>query len=158
MLINFEPIGYLFTPFTQRENMPIQPSGERAAKGHAEINPELTAGLKDLEAFSHLILIYYFHEQSRKELCVKPFLDDAVHGVFATRAPSRPNFIGVSVVPLLKIDKNILYFDKLDMLNKTPLLDIKPLVPKFDFYQQVKTGWLEHGGNHKVQTSDKRFV
>lgn len=158
MIIHFEPIGYLFTPFEKIEDMPIQPSGKTTRPGHAEVKPEFAGGLKDLELFSHVILIYHFHRQVKVSLQAKPFLDENPHGIFATRAPARPNPIGLSVVPLIKIEKNTLYLGNLDMLNKTPLLDIKPLVPRFDYYEKVSTGWLENKMNEREKNSDRRFI
>lgn len=157
MSFTFQPIGILHTPFHDPAGMPIQPSGESAAQGTAEIFPEFAAGLKDLAGFSHIILVYVFHRQTKKSLTVTPFLDDAEHGVFATRAPSRPNPIGISVVPLMKVEGNVLTLDQLDMLDRTPLLDIKPFVPDFDGYENVKTGWL---ANNKAggKNSDGRFL
>lgn len=156
MSFTFQPIGVLHTPFYEPSGMPIQPSGQHAAQGRAEIFPEFTAGLKDLDGFSHVILIYVFHRQSKKSLTVTPFLDDAEHGVFATRAPSRPNPIGISVVPLVNLEGNVLILDQLDMLDGTPLLDIKPFVPDFDLYENVKTGWLANK-NAGSKNSDGRF-
>lgn len=156
MSFTFQPVGVLYTPFHEPSGMPIQPSGQYAAQGHAEIFSEFAAGLKDLDGFSHVILIYVFHRQNKKSLTVMPFLDDAEHGIFATRAPSRPNPIGISVVPLVKVVGNVLILDQLDMLDGTPLLDVKPFVPDFDAYENVKTGWL---ANKKAygKNSDGRF-
>lgn len=158
MTINFEAIGYLFTPFEKIEDMPIQPSGKNTRAGRAEVKPEFAGGLKDLEMFSHVILIYFFHRQTKTRLLVKPFLDETSHGIFATRAPARPNPIGLSVVPLIKIEKDTLFLDHLDMLNKTPLLDIKPLVPGFDFYEIVSAGWLEGKAGLRNRNADGRFT
>ena len=138
--------------------MPIQPSSESSAPGTVDLLPEFTPGLKDLQGFSHIILIYHLHQSHRYTLTITPFLDTAQHGVFATRAPNRPNPIGLSVVPLIRIDDNIIYVDKLDVLDGTPLLDIKPYVPEFDSPQKFRLGWLE-GVKHKVRNtrSDDRF-
>jgi tRNA-Thr(GGU) m(6)t(6)A37 methyltransferase TsaA len=142
MKINFSPIGFLRTPFTSLLDMPIQPSSDKAQSGYVDIFPEYEEALKDIGLFSHVILLYYFHAQSKTRLTVKPFLDDVEHGVFATRAPARPNPIGMSVVELVKLEKNRLFLNKLDMLDGTPLLDIKPYVPQFDCYENANSGWL----------------
>lgn len=157
MQLTFQPIGILHTPFHQPTGMPIQPSSQATREGHAEIFPQFAAGLKDLEGFSHIILIYFFHEQKKRELIVQPFLDDSSHGVFATRAPSRPNPVGLSVVPLARRSGNILYLENLDMLDGTPLLDVKPYVPDFDEYKHVETGWLDHK-HAKMKHADDRFA
>lgn len=156
MTINFKPIGYLHTPFTTLADMPIQPASSNAGEGYAEILPEFEEGLAGLELFSHVILIYFFHQQTKTRLTVTPFLDDAQYGVFATRAPSRPNPIGISIVKLKKIDGCKIYLGKLDMLSGTPLLDIKPYIPGFDQKENAGSGWLnnkEISGQH----SDERF-
>lgn len=116
------------------------------------------AGLKDLDSFSHLILIYHFHRQTKTELLVRPFLDKTARGVFATRAPARPNAIGLSVVKLIRIEENKLFFDKLDMLSGTPLLDIKPFVPGFDIPESPTSGWLSNIKDLSDGSSDGRFV
>jgi tRNA-Thr(GGU) m(6)t(6)A37 methyltransferase TsaA len=158
MDINFHPIGIIHSPFKDLANMPIQPSGEASAPGTVEILPEFSAGLKDLEGFSHIILLYYLHKVSQMLLTVVPFLDSQAHGVFATRAPVRPNPIGISVVPLQKIEGNILFVDQLDVLDGTPLLDIKPYVPEFDERAGVRIGWLEQTkGKARLARSDRRF-
>ena len=158
MDITFHPIGVIHSPFKDLLAMPIQPSGEASAPGTVEIYPDYTAGLKDLQGFSHIILIYCLHKVSRMQLTVVPFLDSEPHGVFATRAPVRPNPIGLSVVPLQKIEGNILFVDQLDVLDGTPLLDIKPYVPEFDEKVNVRIGWLEQArGKARFVRSDDRF-
>jgi tRNA-Thr(GGU) m(6)t(6)A37 methyltransferase TsaA len=138
--------------------MPIQPAGEASAPGTIEIYPDYAAGLKDLEGFSHLILLYFLHKVNRVQLMVVPFLDSEPHGVFATRAPVRPNPIGLSVVPLQKIEGNTLFVDQLDILDGTPLLDIKPYVPEFDEHVTFRIGWLEQvKGKARFIRSDRRF-
>lgn len=156
MTINFEPIGFLHTPFTTLADMPIQPASSNAGEGYAEILPEFEEGLAGLELFSHVILIYFFHQQTKTRLTVTPFLDDAQYGVFATRAPSRPNHIGISIVKLQKIEGLKIYLENLDMLNNTPLLDIKPYVAGFDRVENSDSGWLK---NKKISDkhSDERF-
>jgi tRNA-Thr(GGU) m(6)t(6)A37 methyltransferase TsaA len=158
MEIKYTPIGTIHSPFHELSGMPIQPSSESSAPGMVDLLPEFTLGLKDLEGFSHIILIYHLHQSHRDTLTVTPFLDSKPHGVFATRAPNRPNPIGLSVVTLTRIDNNIIYVDHLDVLDGTPLLDIKPYVPGFDSPPDFRLGWLE-GVKGKVSTtrSDKRF-
>lgn len=158
MEITFQPIGVIHTPFKDLAEMPIQPAGEASAPGTIEIYPDYAAGLKDLEGFSHLILLYFLHKVNRVQLMVVPFLDSEPHGVFATRAPVRPNPIGLSVVPLQKIEGNTLFVDQLDILDGTPLLDIKPYVPEFDEHVTFRIGWLEQvKGKARFIRSDRRF-
>ncbi|GAI20247.1 unnamed protein product, partial [marine sediment metagenome] len=124
-----------------------------------EVFPEYAEGLKDVEGFSHIILIYHFHLSRRPFLKVKPYMDNEAHGVFAMRGPSRPNPIGISVVRLIKIRENILHIQDVDIVDGTPLLDIKPYVPEFDIREAEKIGWLEKKV-HKLSTSkdDGRFT
>jgi len=130
--------------------MPIQPSAAEGVEGKVILDPALQEGLQDLEGFSHLILLYYFHQAGAPELLVKPFLDDKPRGLFATRAPRRPNGIGFSIVKLLK---------NVDILDGTPLLDIKPYVPYFDQPEADRVGWLEkYKGKVRGKLSDGRFV
>ncbi len=142
MEIILRPIGIIHSPFTEKEKMPIQASRSQAI-GHVEIYPEFADGLKDIEALSHIYLIYFFHESSGYALQVKPFLDNQEHGIFATRYPYRPNAIGISIVKLLFREENILTIEGIDTLDKTPLLDIKPYIPDFDLRTDVHTGWYE---------------
>ena len=159
MEITYRPIGVIHSPFTDLKGMPIQPTGEASAPGSANVFPEFVEGLKDLEGFSHLILVYHLHQVRRTDLTVTPFLDSEPHGVFATRAPTRPNPIGLSIVKLLKIEGNILHFANLDILDGTPLLDIKPYVPDFDAPSEARIGWLEAArGRVKSAKSDDRFT
>jgi tRNA-Thr(GGU) m(6)t(6)A37 methyltransferase TsaA len=157
--INYEPIGIIFTPYKSIKDMPIQPGGALNVRTELVVNPQLTEGLIDLDGFSHLYLIYHFHEAQEYQLLVKPFLDDHMHGVFSTRAPRRPNPIGLSIVRLISIRDNVLVLENVDILDGTPILDIKPYVPAFDFHDDVKVGRLE-GKDDQVKTkrSDERFV
>ncbi len=156
--ITYKPIGVIRTPFTDVENMPVQPSGGTGIAGRVELNLELADGLKDVEGFSHLMLIYHFHLSKPYSLLVKPFLDDTVRGVFATRAPMRPNPIGVSVVKLTKIEGCILHVENVDILDGTPLLDIKPYVSDFNNVQDERSGWLtERTKKARMHRSDGRF-
>ena len=143
MEICYNPIGIIHSPFKKPEGTPIQAAAAKGVKGLVEIFPEYVDGLKDLDGFSHIILIYHFHLARKKLLLVKPFLDDELRGVFATRAPSRPNPIGLSVVKLNGVEENILYIENVDILDGTPLLDIKPCIPEFDFCRVERTGWIE---------------
>ncbi len=151
-------IGVIHSPFSDIAEMPIQPSGAQGISGQIEIDPDLVEGLKDLEGFSHIIVLYQFHQVSKVELTVTPFLDATTHGVFATRAPTRPNPIGLSVLELKSISGNILEVNNIDILDGTPLLDIKPFVPEFDQPDNVRTGWLQKSPNgSQTMRSDKRF-
>jgi tRNA-Thr(GGU) m(6)t(6)A37 methyltransferase TsaA len=138
--------------------MPIQPTSDASASGTIEIFPEFVPGLKDLDGFSHIILLYHLHQAGPARLEVTPFLDSQPRGIFSTRAPTRPNAIGLSVVALTRIEGGILFVDKLDILDGTPLLDIKPYIPEFDFQPEVYLGWLEQAkGKVKHTASDERF-
>jgi tRNA-Thr(GGU) m(6)t(6)A37 methyltransferase TsaA len=156
LLLN--PIGVIRTPFETLEGMPIQPAGAEQFNGQVVLDPEYEDGLADIEGFSHLYLIYQFHQSRGFQLTVKPFLDDHRRGLFATRAPRRPNPIGLSIVTLLRREKNVLHVGHIDMLNGTPLLDIKPYVPAFDAPRATSIGWLEGKVEHsRWMRSDERF-
>ncbi len=158
MHITFTPIGLIHSPFETIEGMPIQAAGAQGVTGHIAILPQYQDGLQDLEGFSHIILLYWFHQVTGARLRVTPFLDDQERGVFATRAPTRPNPIGLSVVKLTRIENNLLYIENVDILNQTPLLDIKPYVPAFDQHQADRTGWLARTENQAAaHKSDQRF-
>ncbi len=136
------PIGVIHSPFAQKSVTPIQPSRSQAI-GKVELFPQFADGLQDIEGFSHLILVYVFHQSSGYSLQVTPFLDDQKRGLFATRYPRRPNPIGLSTVRLLSRDANVLEIEGVDVLNGTPLLDIKPYMPEFDMRTEVRAGWYE---------------
>ena len=156
--IHYKPIGIIQTPFKTNAGMPIQPAGAKGIRGTIKIYRDYTEGLKDLEGFSHLILIYHFHLSTDFSLTVIPFLDDDPHGVFATRAPKRPNPIGLSVVKLNRIEEDTLFIENVDIIDGTPLLDIKPYVPAFDVFKNVKVGWLTDKEKALPQKkSDNRF-
>jgi tRNA-Thr(GGU) m(6)t(6)A37 methyltransferase TsaA len=142
MIFTMRAIGIIHTPFTDKDNMPIQAS-RSLATGRVEVYPEYADGLQDLDGFSHIILLYIWHASKGFELLVKPFLDDQMHGVFATRFPRRPNQIGISIVHLQALQKNTLIINGVDMLDNTPLLDIKPYVPDFDIRTETHNGWYE---------------
>jgi tRNA-Thr(GGU) m(6)t(6)A37 methyltransferase TsaA len=139
--------------------MPIQPVGAQGISGTIELQAEYEGGLKDLEGFSHIILIYHFHLSEGYSLHVKPFLDDTSRGIFAVRAPRRPNPIGISVVRLEKVEGTTLYISNVDMVDGTPLLDIKPYVPDFDgVVEDSRIGWLAGKSSQAVhRKSDGRF-
>ncbi|MCG8375566.1 MAG: tRNA (N6-threonylcarbamoyladenosine(37)-N6)-methyltransferase TrmO [Chlorobiales bacterium] len=139
--------------------MPIQPSGAKGIPGTVKVAPEYSRGLKDVEGFSHLVLLYVFHLSQGYSLEVKPFLDDKLRGVFATRAPKRPNPIGFSIVRLVKVDANTLHIEDIDVVDGTPLLDIKPFVPDFDNRESEKIGWLSTKAvDAEMKKSDSRFT
>ena len=138
-----KPIGVIHSPFTDKATTPIQPTRSQAV-GKVEVFPEFAEGLKDLEGFSHIYMLYVFHQSNGFTLQVKPFLDDLMHGLFATRYPCRPNPIGLSIVRLITKGNNFLEVEGVDVLDGTPLLDIKPYVPEFDLQTDVRTGWYAH--------------
>lgn len=142
MKIIMQPIGVIHSPFKEKGQTPIQASRSQAI-GAVEIDPKFLDGLQDLEGFSHIFLLYAFHCSSGYSLRVKPFLDHKEHGLFATRYPCRPNPIGISLVRLLSRKENILTIEGVDVLDNTPLLDIKPYVPDFDVRTDVRIGWYE---------------
>lgn len=155
-MFEIKPIGIIHSHFEKSEGTPIQSSMAEGAQGYVELLPEYSEGLKDLEGFERIWLIYWFDRSKKSSLTVTPYLDDETHGVFSTRAPSRPNPIGISSVKLLKIDKNILRIADVDILDNTPLLDIKPYVPEFDHFEVEKSGWLDQSGE-KNKSADDRF-
>ena len=136
------PIGTIHTPFHDKKATPIQPVRSQAV-GRVEVFDEYAEGLSDTEGFSHLILLYRFHKSHGYQLTVKPFLDSRPRGLFATRYPARPNQIGLSVVKLLRREANVLFVEGIDVLDGTPLLDIKPYVPAFEPDEPARVGWLE---------------
>jgi tRNA (adenine37-N6)-methyltransferase len=157
--IIINPIGIIHTPFTDIKDMPIQPFVAEGVKAYIELFPEFVEGLTDLSGFSHISLIYQFHKIKGYNLMVKPFMDNVEHGIFATRSPKRPNAIGLSTVKLLSIEGNIIHIEMVDMLNGTPLIDIKPFYSKFDNRLNTQSGWLENQNNitQKNLRSDERF-
>ena len=133
----------IHSPFKKPKGTPIQPSSAKGVKGTVEIFPEYIEGLQDIDGFSHIIVLYHFHLSKKPSLQVKPFMDDKLHGIFAIRGPSRPNPIGISIVRLLRVKENVLHVQDIDIVDGTPLLDIKPYVPEFDRKKVTKIGWLE---------------
>ena len=155
----YRSIGIIHSPHKSLEGMPIQPAAAVGIEGHVKVYPEFEDGLKDIEGFSHIILIYHFHRSEGFSLHAKPFLEDKLHGVFATRAPKRPNQIGLSVVELIERKQTLLHVENIDILDGTPLLDIKPYVPEFDHNEKVRVGWLADKSERiRTRRSDDRFV
>lgn len=157
--IEHHPIGVIHSPFQTPEGTPIQSTAAKGVKGKVEVFPQFSDGLADLDGFSHIILLYHFHLAKKFSLRVKPYLDDELHGLFATRTPSRPNPIGISVVRLMKIKNKTLYVQDIDVVDKTPLLDIKPYVPDFDVRKANRIGWIEKKiKNMKKAIDNGRFT
>lgn len=137
-----EPIGIIHSPYTTKDECPIQPLYASGVIGRVEVFEKYETGLKDIETFSHIYLLYHFDRAGEIQMIVSTFLDDEPHGIFATRHPCRPNGIGMSIVKLIKRDKNILEVEGIDILDKTPLLDIKPYIPRFDSIKMATEGWV----------------
>jgi len=144
MMLQYQPIGIIHTEFRDKKDAPVQGVFAKDAKGEVELYPEYAAGLKDIEGFSHIILIYHFHLSDGYSLISKPFLEDEQHGIFSIRHFKRPNPIGLSVVKLERVKWNLLEISEVDILDGTPLLDIKPFVSRFDNRQDAKSGWLSN--------------
>ena len=156
--LSFSPIGTVHTRYRDIAGMPIQPAGARGEKGTIAIRPEFCDGLRDLAGFERIILIYAFHRCTEHRLAVVPFLDTVPRGIFATRSPKRPNGIGLSVVRLTGTEGCTLHIEDADILDGTPLLDIKPYVPEFDAYSVSGCGWLEKvAAGAGTARSDDRF-
>lgn len=154
-----DPIGIIRTPFKQLDGMPIQPGGAKGVQGELVIKPEYADGLSDLDGFSHLYLIYLFHKAARTQMKVVPFMDDTARGVFATRSPLRPNHIGLSVVELVAVDVCRVAVKNVDILDNTPLIDIKPYIAMFDLVDQARSGWMvKNLSEVESKRSDDRFV
>jgi len=158
--IIIKPIGIIRTPHKDVSNVPIQPIAAEGIKGYIELLPEYAEGLLDVDGFSHITLFYHFHKIKGFELQVTPFLDTKKHGIFSCKAPKRPNAIGMSTVKLLSVEDNILNIEQVDMLDGTPLIDIKPFYPRYDNRENVKIGWLADKAQHvplENLKSDTRF-
>ena len=149
--IEYRPIGIIYSPYKTPEGTPIQPTHAQGLEAKVEVFPQYAEGLTDLAGFSHIYLIYHFHLSNKFSLMVKPFLDAEFHGLFSTRAPSRPNSIGLSIVRLTEIKENIMHVLNIDVLDGTPLLDVKPYIPEFDVRKVDKIGWIEE----KIQKLDE---
>jgi tRNA-Thr(GGU) m(6)t(6)A37 methyltransferase TsaA len=156
----YDAIGSIRTPFDSPEEMPIQPIGADGAVGTVEVDPSYADGLEDLDGFTHCILLYHFHAaDDTVSLQVEPFLDDTNRGLFATRAPQRPNPIGLSVVEIDSVTDHEVTVEGIDVVDGTPLLDIKPFVPQFDVPDAAETGWLD-ASKSTIQSkrADERFL
>jgi len=151
----YEPIGIIHTPFKEKEATPIQGIYNPESKGEVEVFPQYGEGLKDITGFSHLILIYHFHLAEGCSFVISPFLDNEGKGIFSIRHFNRPNPIGLSVVRLDQVHGNILTIGEVDIIDGTPLLDIKPYMPDFDSRHNVKKGWYEHAGNRTEYERNK---
>jgi tRNA-Thr(GGU) m(6)t(6)A37 methyltransferase TsaA len=157
--IVLRPIGVIRSGHRVAGRTPIQPAYAEGCRGRVDVFPEFAAGLRDLEGFSHVMLIYHFHRAGAAKLIVKPFLQDVRRGVFATRSPRRPNAIGLSIVKLLRRVGRALQVEGVDMLDGTPLLDIKPYINRFDRIQAKRNGWQDeveeriarHRGTRRTQ-------
>ena len=154
--IVFHPIGIIHSQHTHSEETPIQPVYAMGCKGRAEILPQFEAGLCDLEGFSHIHILVLLHKSAGPKLTVKPFLQDKPHGVFATRSPRRPNPIGISLVRLVRREGTTLFLEDVDILDGTPILDIKPVIPRFDCRENAKAGWQDHVNEETAQTLGRR--
>jgi tRNA-Thr(GGU) m(6)t(6)A37 methyltransferase TsaA len=158
MRIEYEAIGTIYSPFTEVAGMPIQPAGAKGVKGTVEILPAYAAGLKDLSGFSHIVLLYHLHLVKETKLIVTPFMDSRPRGIFATRAPKRPNPIGLSIVKLNGVEGSTLHIENVDILDRTPLLDIKPYIPDVDRQEGERVGWLKNAPERFCdKKSDDRF-
>lgn len=154
--IIYRPIGVIHSEHMIAEETPIQPVYAKGCKGQVKVFAEFAEGLRDLEGFSHIYLLYHFHQSPEAKLLVNPFLQDAEHGVFATRAPCRPNAIGLSIVKLIKREGNVLYVENVDVIDGTPLLDIKPYTAKFDLHEVTKSGWQDEVDDVLARKRGKR--
>ena len=154
-----EPIGEIQTPFETPEGMPIQPASDESTQGTVVVDPAHEAGLADLDGFSHCILVYQFHAgDDEHSLRPTPFLDDTERGLFATRAPNRPNGIGLSIVGVESVEGRELTVSGIDVVDGTPLFDIKPFVPQFDVPAETAAGWVdETDAGVESMTADDRF-
>lgn len=157
---SIKAIGIIHSPFSNLEDMPIQPKGANGIIGTIEVDDQYLAGLADLQGFSHVYLLYRFHMAKRTALTVTPFMDNSQpRGVFATRSPLRPNHLGISIVELLGLEKNIITIQGVDILDGTPLLDIKPYIAAFDAVEESRSGWMQGSSKEVAQKrSDRRFA
>lgn len=142
-MIHINPIGIIRSPYKNGEGIPIQGRFKTDVEAFVELKEEFRAGLKDLDGFSHAILIYHFHKQNEEQISGRPYLEEEEHGIFAIRSPNRPNHIGFSIVKISRIVENKLFFTEVDVFDKTPLIDIKPYVEFFDRRENVKSGWVQ---------------
>lgn len=157
VLYALRPIGVIRTPFPRPDGTPIQPSEAAGVRGRVEIDAAYDEALRDLDGFERIWLLYWMDRAPEPRLRVTPFLDDVERGLFATRAPCRPNPIGMSSVKLVEVRRNVVLVEDVDMLDGTPLLDIKPYVSRFDVFAVSRCGWLDHAPMHSG-VADERFV
>lgn len=158
--MELDPIGVIHTPFTEPLGTPIQPAAAKGARGTVEVLEKYAEGLKDLDGFERVWLVYWFDRAAETRLLVRPYLVEEAHGLFATRAPCRPNPIGISSVKLVSVEGNVLHVEDVDMLDGTPLLDIKPYVSHFDVFDVERNGWLDEALRRRKLTeaeADGRF-
>jgi tRNA-Thr(GGU) m(6)t(6)A37 methyltransferase TsaA len=141
--IIIKPIGIINTPYKDTQGMPIQGTFEKGVFGTIHLFPKYIDGLKDVAGFSHLILVYHFNRSQKESVTGKPFLEDTDHGIFAIRSPHRPNHIGISIVRLENIEQEMITFSEVDILDGTPLIDIKPYVAQFDHRTNTTSGWID---------------
>lgn len=141
--ITIKPIGIISTPYKEPKGIPIQGKFEKGVVGTIRLFPEYQAGLKDIKGFSHVILIYHFNRSKEENLIGRPFLEDTKHGIFAIRSPHRPNHLGFSIVKLESVKGATITFSEVDILDGTPIFDIKPYVKHFDSRDKVKNGWID---------------
>ena len=139
----FRPIGTIYSPHKETSTIPIQPVFCKDIEGRIVLETEYAEGLRGLEGFSHIYLFYYFHESGKVCLQLKPYLSDREQGIFATRAPHRPNKLGMSLVRLVNIQENVLHVKDIDILDGTPLFDIKPYIQRFDSRENTRSGWQD---------------
>ncbi|MBN1266695.1 MAG: tRNA (N6-threonylcarbamoyladenosine(37)-N6)-methyltransferase TrmO [Anaerolineales bacterium] len=157
--IRYTPIGLIHSPFSEPVGVPIQPTAAAGLRGSVEIFPAFVPGLQDLEGFSHIVLLFHLHRSSGYELQVVPFLDKEKRGVFSTRAPHRPNQIGLSIVKLISVEESILHIEGVDVLDGTPLLDIKPYFPALNPGGEIRIGWAEKlKSGFRTTRADNRFA
>lgn len=156
IVITYRPIGVIRSDHLKEEQTPIQPAYASGCKGRVEIFPQFAEGLRDLEGFSHIYLVYHFHRCGPTRLLVNPFLQDVERGVFATRAPCRPNAVGLSIVELIRREENVLLIDNVDVLDGTPLLDIKPYTAKFDCIEPTRNGWQDEVDEETARRRGRR--
>ncbi len=154
--ICINPIGVIHSSLTTAKGSPIQPVYAEKSEGVIEIYEPYKQGLKDLEGFERIWLLYWFDRAGPYKLSVKPFMDTVERGLFATRAPSRPNPIGLSPVRLLRMEDGRIYISEVDILDGTPLLDIKPYISRFDCIKVDRCGWVDRTTN-KRWIADERF-
>ncbi len=159
MTVKYTPIGFFHSPFNNVENMPIQPVGGMGIEGSIEILPMFRDGLRDLKDFSHIIVLSHLHRIQGYDLVVKPFLDNKHHGIFATRSPKRPNPIGLSVMEIKGVTDSSILLEGIDVIDGTPVIDVKPYVADFDIWEADRFGWFEgKSQNANSHLSDNRFV